>query len=98
MPQNLCDDVDIVISVLGLSGFSNRSTIPVLTHRVGFLSIDFQANLNVLNRAISSPSVKHFFFLSMVHGDTGRKRVQQIEVKEHYCVEHSIPFTTNVVS
>jgi hypothetical protein len=45
-----------------------------------YWTVDFQGNINVLNKALLSKDVKHFFYISYINGQMLRKQVPHIEV------------------
>lgn len=56
--RGMCDGVDAVFSSIGIRGFERKPTL---------WDVDYQANLNVLAEA-KAAGVKHFVFISVVHG------------------------------
>lgn len=70
--RGLCDGAAYVISSLGNRTLSRKPTC---------FEVDFQANLNILERAREA-SVSHFAFVSVLHGAETRSRVPQIEARE----------------
>lgn len=56
--QGLCDGIDVVFSSIGIHEFIRKP---------GIWEVDYQANLNVVGEA-QRASVKHFIFVSVVHG------------------------------
>jgi len=69
---NVFKGIDVVISCMGARGVSNKKT---------FWDIDFQANMNVLNKCLEA-GVSNFYFLSMVGADQFRKDVPLFEARE----------------
>ena len=70
--RGLCDGADVVFSSLGIRSLSPKPT---------FWDVDFRANMNVLEWAVRA-GVKHFIFVSVLHGDEIRAQVPVAEARE----------------
>jgi uncharacterized protein YbjT (DUF2867 family) len=70
--DGLCDGIDVVFSSIGLRSFAPRPT---------FWEVDYQANMNLLLRAIAAP-VRHFVFVSVVNADLLRATISAAEARE----------------
>ena len=58
--RGLCDNADIVMTTMGLTGSSTRFTN---------YDIDYQGNLNLLNEAVAGKA-KHFVYISVIKADS----------------------------
>lgn len=72
--DGLCDGVDVVVSALGLRTLRSRPTAE---------EVDLQANLNVLERAISA-GVRQFILVSVLHGDELSRSVPILRPREEF--------------
>lgn len=70
--EGLCDGIDVVFSSIGLRSFAARPT---------FWEVDYQANMNILLRAIEA-RVRQFIFVSVVNGEMIRTMVSAAEARE----------------
>lgn len=70
--DGLCDGIEIVFSSIGLRSFAPRPS---------FWEVDYQANMNILSRAISA-AVRHFVFISALNADRIRTKVAAAEARE----------------
>ena len=68
----VCDGVEVAFSSVGIRSFGPRPT---------FWEVDFAANLNLLRRA-KEAGVRHFIFVSVLHGDELRDRNQVAQARE----------------
>jgi len=70
--EGVCDGIDVVFTSIGLRSFAPRPT---------FWEVDFQANMNILNRAVDA-GVRQFIFVSVVNGERIRRQVLAAEARE----------------
>jgi uncharacterized protein YbjT (DUF2867 family) len=73
---NICNDIDIVISTLGITRQKDGLT---------YMDVDYQANLNLLHEAQKS-SVKKFIYVSVLNGEKLR-HLKICEAKEKFADE-----------
>lgn len=72
--DGLCDGVSVVVSTLGVRSLARRPTP---------WEVDYQGNLNVLERARQA-GVSHFIFVGVLHGDEVRSRIPILEPRERF--------------
>jgi uncharacterized protein YbjT (DUF2867 family) len=70
--RGMCDGVDVVFSSVGVHSFARRPTI---------WDVDYQANINILEEA-KRAGVKHFVFVTVVHGPEMAKISPIAEARE----------------
>ncbi len=74
--KNIANDIDIVISCLGITRQKDGLT---------YMDVDYQGNLNILNEA-KQKSVKKFLYVSAINGDKLRN-LKIFEAKEKFVDE-----------
>lgn len=70
--RGACEGVDAVFSSIGIHSFDRKPTL---------WNVDYQANINLLEEAIAA-RVKHFIFVSVVHGPLMARMSPVAEARE----------------